>query len=384
MKKCRSIVYMVFLIFVFLTGCASNQKNGVNTGIKTVVIPKMGDAKIIDIISDLDYIILEERENSYFGHVSKLRVHQNKIYILDNTYANALFIFTIDGKHIATIGDQKGSGPFDFVKFSNFEIDYLNNQILTMDNFGWKFMIYDLEGNFVKRVNSDISISDAVLLPDDYILHAKSTCLNGFNKDNKQIIIVDKNKKIVSERFEYDDNKNLCIGITNGFIVSQFDGTFNFAPKYRDTIYTVSFNTITPKYAIDFGNNRKISKRTIDHLGSVDELEKLLEFGSTCFMGGHVESEDFLYLTLGYLNNRKYVVYNKQTNRAITLSCDAEKWEYIYELSKILCSDSDGYFYGAFNVAIDLNRFFNSLPGSPKINTIEERNPILFKYKIKM
>jgi len=379
----RFLVYYLIFLIVFL-GCnnVKKQKIGKNDDIKTVIIPKVVDAKNVDIIYDLDYIKLEAKENSYFGDVSKLRIHKDRIYVLDKRYAKSLFIYTINGKHIATIGDKKGRGPLEFINLANFEIDYVNNQILTIDDYGYKFMIYDLDGNFVKRIDSTLPVFNAVLLPNGYFLHAKPT----WNykppvTSDCQIIITDENKKIIKEGFDYNDNKNLNINIDE-IISAQVDGSFNFAPKFRDTIYSVSFDSIIPKYAINFGNKRVINKNKINDISGLPELFSLIDAGLTCFMGTHVESNDYLYLSLGYFLNQIYVFFNKQTNKTIAISHKSEINEYGYELFRVLCSDSDGYFYGAFNFA-DIDELVKLFPKLKEIDiAAEDINPILFKYKV--
>ncbi|MDR1153523.1 MAG: 6-bladed beta-propeller [Bacteroidales bacterium] len=145
MNKMRFFIIFVALVlaFVFCNGCRNVKKQTIekNDNVKTVLIPKAIDAKNADIIDDLDYLILEAKENSYFGFVSKMRVYQDRIYILDDRHAKSLLIYTIGGRHIATVGDKKGRGPLELISVTNFEIDYVNDQLIVMDNFGRKFMI---------------------------------------------------------------------------------------------------------------------------------------------------------------------------------------------------------------------------------------------------
>ncbi len=382
MKEMRFLIAILAIVF---NGCGNGKKQMVdkNDGVKTILIPEVVEVKDVDIIRDLNYVILEAKENSFFGHVSKMRVYQDRIYILDDRHAKSLLIYTIEGKHIATVGGKKGRGPREFVSVTNFEIDYVNNQLVVMDNFGRKFMIYDLDGNFVKQINSDIPVFDAALLPNGYIVHAKPTWEYKIpGQSNCQIIIANENKQVVKEGFEYDDNENLNIHIYD-IITSQLDGGLNFAPKFRDTIYSISFESILPKYAINFGNNRKISKNTIDNFGSAFELYDLLKNGNTCFMGNHVESKDFLYLLLGRHHNSIFVFYDKQTNNTIAIANKAKVDEYEFELYTVLCSDSEGYFYGVFNFA-DMDEIIKLFPEIEKLDTVEDMNPILFRYKVKI
>lgn len=380
-----------FLISIFTlvlsNSCYNERKKMVenNNDVTIVQIPTVTDVKNVNVICNLDYIILEAKKNSYFGFVSKLRVYKNRIFILDRRYAKSLLVYTSKGEHITTIGDKKGRGPLEFINLANFEIDYANDQILTIDDFGSKFLIYDLDGKFIRKVDSEIPILNAVLLPQNFILHAKASweykkppLKNGY-----QIIVTDDKKQIVKERFNVNDNKNLNIHIYD-IINSQFDGGFNFAPIFRDTIYSVSLESITPKYVIDYGSNKKISESKIREFKSINELYDFIDVGFTCFMGKHVESEDFLYLSLGYHRNQIYVFFNKKTNNAISIRHKAEIAEYNYELYRLLCSDEDGYFYGAFNFA-DMDELTRMFPNIKKLYiSAEDMNPILFRYKVRL
>jgi len=384
MRRIFYVVLAVLVIFSSGFGCESNKyitSIGKADSVATVAVREPVNAKDINIIKDLDYVILEAKDNAFFGNISKLRVYQDRIFVFDSQHAQALFIYTIEGKHIATVGNKRGRGPEEFVRMSNFEIDYVNNQILAMDNFGWKFMIYDLDGNFIKRVNSDISVSKAVLLPNGNILHAVSHLHTNNRRKTNQIFVVDENNSIVKEFFEYRGNRNLLYSIDD-VIKSQFDGSFIFAPAFRDTIFTFDEDLeIVPKYAIDLGN-RHITQRTFDRLRSHDELNALVQRGSMCFLGTHSETDDFLYLRLGAATHDEFVFFNKNTNKTIAIHCDARITDYEFAFYRILGTDADGYFYGAINFAWDLDEFFKLFPEKPKVDTSEEMNPVVFKYKV--
>ena len=383
--KINRLYIIVLAIFSFFNGCQNKKKQIVeNKGnITTVVIPQAHNTNHVDIINDLSYIILEEKDNSFFGHVTKLRVYLNRIFVLDLIYAKSLFVYTTDGKHLATIGANKGRGPLDFISVSNFEIDYANNQLLVMDNFGFKFMIYDLDGRFIKRIDSKIGVTNAVLLPNGYIMHAKaSSDYEILGQTSSRLIITDDNNQIISEGFEYDDNKELRFR-QDGLISSQPNGEFYFAPKFRDTIYSVSLHSITPKYAVNYGNNRTISKSVIKDMVSDRELFELLNSGNTCFMGNYVDSKDFLYLLLGIAPNAIYVFYNKQTTNTVATIQDKNRIGYERELFRLLCSDSEGYFYGAF-LLTPLKEVVKLFPDLQNIDPSRDLNPVLFRYKVKI
>lgn len=381
----KNILIIILIVSCLCFSCKNPNRQVIATestdaNIKTVVIPEVQAAEKVNIIDSLGCIVLEDKENAYFGYVTKMRVFQDKIYILDGRYANAVLIYTIDGKHITTIGTQRGNGPLDFVSVSNFEIDYTGKRLVVMDNFGQKFMIYSLEGKFIERVGSDISVTDAVLLPNDYFVHAKAQySYRVSGQSDHSIFIVDKNKHIVKEGFMHDDNKNLNI-YSYGILNALPDGEINFAPAFRDTIYRLSFDSIVPKYAIDYGKNKKISHSQIAVMQSAADLFRLIEQGEMCFIGDHTESDDFLYLFIGYWQNPVSVFYNKKTNNAVAVS---HKNDLYFDLYSVLCADEDGYFYGAFNTH-EIDRLAALFPDLQALAEKPDLNPILFRYKIKM
>ena len=383
----RNIIFVIIVFFfiVSVIGCRDSEKligiKDINSNLNTITIPKPIDFKNEKIIENLEYIILEAKENSFFGHVTKMRIYKNKIFIFDRRYAQAILIYTIEGKHIATIGNNKGQGPQDFINIHNFEIDYANEQLLIMDNWGRKFMIYNFEGSFVKKIDSKLSVTDAVLLPDGHIVHAKSSNTSKIpNQNDFKLIITDDNQRIVKEGFANDDNRNLRLSC-NSLICALFDGGINFAPRFNDTIYSITFDSIIPKYAINFGENNKISKKVIDELNSEMELFRLVDNGGLCFTGVHIESKDFLYLFFNS-NDRIAVFYNKQTNKTISISIKRDNKDFARELYELLCSDEDGYFYGAFNLT-QTDDLIDHIPELKHVGDLDDLNPILFRYKIK-
>ncbi|MDR2569285.1 MAG: 6-bladed beta-propeller [Oscillospiraceae bacterium] len=379
------INFFSFFFFLFIICSCKNDKwlkHEDTGGLRTITIPSLLNANDVDIIDDLDYIILEEKENSYYGHSSKVRVFRNRIYIADLMFAQSLFIYSKEGKHISTIGTNKGRGPLEFLSLTNFEIDYENNQLLVLDNRGSKFMVYDLDGKFIKRIDSEIPVTTAALLPNGYIIHAKSSFeYKVSGQSNSCIFITDDNKKVIKEGFEYDDNKNLAIRNSNWFN-SRLDGGISFAPKFRDTIYRTYFDSIVPKYAIDYGRNKALSQKQIQKLTSSSELNELTKAGNLCFFGNHVENDGHLYLKLES-QNPVFVFYNKKTSNTVAFNQKViigDPWREMYSL---LCSDEEGYFYGAFNLT-KLDQIIELFPELEKIDKSRDLNPILFRYKVKI
>ena len=102
-----------------------------------------------------------------------------------------------------------------------------------------------------------------------------------------------------------------------------------------------------------------------------------------CFFGNNVESADYLYLSLGIAENKVAVFYNKKTNSSIAISLNYKfksQSNLESEMYDILCADSDGYFYGAFNMSQEER--IRLYPELKDLDT-EDLNPIVFRYKVK-
>ena len=117
----------------------------------------------------------------------------------------------------------------------------------------------------------------------------------------------------------------------------------------------------------------------LDDINNTSDFYSLVNSGMACFLGHHVESDDFLFFALGAGKYFIYVFYNKITynTKAITNRKNGKK--YNTELYFLKCSDSDGYFYGAFN-STDIEELIELFPKLS--NQKKEGNPIIFRYKL--
>src|SRR5690554_8197935 len=67
----------------------------------TIEVPDKFETLDIDkTIKEMKYVPLETNVNSLIGRIDKLEIHENFIYVLDKSFAQAIYIFEMNGHHV--------------------------------------------------------------------------------------------------------------------------------------------------------------------------------------------------------------------------------------------------------------------------------------------
>lgn len=117
------------------------------------------ESKVLDIdgatngapsISEIKVVPLETNDSVVVGNISKMLVHDNRIYIYDRD--NGIFnVFTLEGKHISTI-NKRGAGPQEYILPMDMDVDEEGN-IYIADAGSQGIVVYGSNGNFIKRIS---------------------------------------------------------------------------------------------------------------------------------------------------------------------------------------------------------------------------------------
>lgn len=377
---------IVFLIVVlFGVACKSksvqNRETHLGTGeCMTINIPKAIDFNGREMLDSLQLVKLEATENSLLGHVSKLKIYKDRIYVLDRRFAKTLFIFDLNGKFIKKIQNQ-GRGPREFISIMNFDIAYLRDELLIMDNFGHKFGFFDLEGNYLRETYSSIEVLDAALLPDGCIVHAKSESSfwkNGRPKGHDKIYYMSGDGRILKTTFSYNDNADINY-IINYVLFSSPDGRISYAPRFLDTIYDLTYDKITPRYALSFPKERRIPLEILQN-SSKKEIETLVKGGKDCFLGEHLESDHYLYLETNFHRELCVAFFNKKNGKVVNIKAFEEKLKTNSFLTP-LAIEGDHFWTTLNSKEVEAYReFFNA---RDLLLLGEDDNPYLVRYKLK-
>ena len=143
------IIYLSCILFF-----ACSEKTNEQKQIKTLSVSlKPNEEVSSSLFKNIEIIPLETKEESLITSIGRIREYNNKIYILDDKIS-VLFFFDKNGKYLSKI-DKNGEGPEDYYLIYETVIKPEENQIYMISPMGF-LHIYDLEGNFIKKIHSGI------------------------------------------------------------------------------------------------------------------------------------------------------------------------------------------------------------------------------------
>lgn len=378
--------FICFLQFtLLLAGCTSSPKKSSvrpsNIVFQCEVLELNDPLEIeqLHLIDTVHFLKLEDKENALFGHITKLRVYQERIFILDKRYALAVFIYDRNGKHIKTL-NSKGRGPGEYAYLSNMEIDYENRQVVLADNFLSKILFFDFDGNFVKEIISEAGVEKVACLKNNKFVHAKFAddyWKSRSKEDKSQIIITGEKGEIITKQFYQEESEELRIQLQD-VIRGLPDTTVNYAPVLQDTIYSVlEDGTLQAKYALKYKN--KVGEHyKVD--GKHDDLMREIVKGKNAYLGFQIETDKYLYCKLGIGWHCNPVFYSKESKKAVVISRERKN---TFDLFEPLAGEGE-YFYGMILPSqIKKMEYNNTVIDNQDIEIKEEDNPWLFYYKLK-
>ncbi|MDL2278873.1 6-bladed beta-propeller [Parabacteroides sp. OttesenSCG-928-G07] len=147
---------LIFLILFVLAGCGGNQQ--LNDDFITVDVTKSYPKKelILQDIFDVEYVPLETNDEFITSGIIEA-IGKDIIVSINTGMGGDIFIFDRNGKGLRKI-NRKGQGPEEYVDASYFTIDEKNNELVITDSFGRSIIVYDLLGNFKRRLSNDRNI----------------------------------------------------------------------------------------------------------------------------------------------------------------------------------------------------------------------------------
>lgn len=212
-------------------------------------INKTKDIFLKDFVGEIRYIKLETNKENSFSGINKLVVNSKGIFILDQFKTRKVYHFSHEGKFLASIG-KMGKGPGEYILPSDFIYDKKTNTIEIADNFTRAISIYNLNGDFIKKIYYN-----------DYRLNAFTKLNNG-----NYLVKLGKNKGSEFEKYNFlltgPDMRTISKFITSEYEIdfvnkqifsNQIENTLLFNIGLNDTIYQFKDDSYSALYYINFG-----------------------------------------------------------------------------------------------------------------------------------
>ncbi|MDR0698191.1 MAG: 6-bladed beta-propeller [Tannerella sp.] len=134
-------LYIIPLHLMLLLSCSSHESGTINE-IKKIHFGK-NDIRLSDSMK-YRFVALETGDNCLIGHINRVEVFDNRIFVHDAYAAKSLFVFDAGGRFITQVG-SKGDGPENYIVPHGFEIDRENRRIIVSDSDRKRLIFYDLD-----------------------------------------------------------------------------------------------------------------------------------------------------------------------------------------------------------------------------------------------
>jgi hypothetical protein len=303
-----------------------------------VNVEKKQTKSIHNIFKYVKYIKLETIKESIIGHISKVIVYKNNIYIHDNRSPSNVLIFNVEGKYQSKI-TRHGKGPGESMGILDFNID--NDSIYLFDPTLQKMMVCSLTGELIREKKVPFKMLNFEILKNGDLFAIKERPGNDSknNKFNKLFLLsLDKNKILKEFHIEpvIDD---INLRLDKVFYSNANDNKILYWEFFNNIIYEFSGNNISKKYEVNFGKHNLGAD--ILKLPFLERFSKLKGNDYAGIINNIIEDTDQLFFSFVHNEKNYTVIYNKVSKEANVFSLEDEK----ENIENIILFTKTGNFY---------------------------------------
>ncbi|MDH8701548.1 hypothetical protein M2138_000894 [Dysgonomonadaceae bacterium PH5-43] len=300
-------LYGICIACMFFISCSKSDEY-FNSDFTTITIKVENTDNYLsnDDIEDFYFVKLETVEESLIGEIRRIRITNDRIFVLDSEVAKSLFVFDSEGKFLFKVGSI-GQGPGEYVTINDFFLNEDKQSIAIFDANLRKINYYDWNGLYLhSKILSDFWFHACSPLSSEYYALDFTKRARGANKYHLQII--DNNKPI----FKYKKLTN-DYALSNNYHIAFYEGVDRlfYTPTLCDSLFIISSEGIEEAYSIDFGD-KKMPSKTINKLTGSKQVEELYSSGYFYGIKDVTETNDFMYFSYSYLNSSLPFFYNKE------------------------------------------------------------------------
>lgn len=240
--------FLIVVVFIFLNSCSSQLDYEAERNIS--LNPE--DAEITNLsqfIENVEFVKLSTEDGAYIGSIEKVKVTENRIYILDAYNSVALYVYDRLGNLLFKIANY-GRGPGEFLGPYDFTIDNVNGMISIYDASAIKLSFYDInDGKFIKDELLDFSVRRFEAVDGRYVFYTD----NRIEKNvSHNIIITDSSLNIQNEYLKIkEDMRGVYFLMPMNF--STYNQKLFFTPHSEYNIYKYEKGNFEKFTSIDFG-----------------------------------------------------------------------------------------------------------------------------------
>ena len=174
--------------------------------------------------------VLETTENNLIGHVDKLSVVKDRMYVLDCDNS-IILIYDINGKYLSKIA-SRGRARNEYTEIADFYVS--ENRLYLLDNMGMKLLIYDLFGQYIRTLDISMYWANGVFSINDmiYLINHDSDTHHG----KYHIFEIDSNGVLVNRYWKCKEMAGIGPDMN---VCSSIDGEFHVCILPENSIYKI-------------------------------------------------------------------------------------------------------------------------------------------------
>lgn len=285
---------------VLLTACSPNQQE-TNTFPYTVIpfekgVENIQEVKLSDIAEKISFVPLETTDASLVARpkVMSMVYLDGKIII---PCTEGILAFNENGKYMNRIS-RKGQGPGEYVYVRCLSANEESGLLYLQDHI--KMIAFKSDGTFIKEYGIPTGPTFETMVVEDSL--TLTSYMNSTGRAPFRLLMTNQQKDTLKifpqyDRFEMPDGWNWLYRNSKEDYLYSYKQEAVYRDYYSDTIYTVTRDSLLPRYRLDMGKY---------------QLPKDLRLEVACVSGG-VEKEEKLKLAENYLRptlleNDRYIV----------------------------------------------------------------------------
>jgi hypothetical protein len=407
----KRLFFLLISIPVFFSpSCTRNSGPAIESEEQGLYVVDLDDKETMDMGGFFQYstlykggktIMLETNESCLIGSITKMRVSDQFIFILDALIAKSLYVFDKNGRFIRKIGNL-GNGPEEYTRLSDFTIDKENNIIYLLNSYPNRIYKYDATtGRFIQTINLEGDVrSYNIEYAGGGKLYADAYFSNHSDQNYLLRVIEESSGKEVTHYLNVMEyNKGISNTNTTQHNVFHFrkNGNIVFVQQFMDHIIEITEDRVSS--LVDIKSKDVVTAEDIktamernarSYMNEVFQLNKYYSAINFVESGNHA----LFHYQKGF--NFFTILLDKQTNKS---KCYRDIWNDLLSKERgsrvpfpmLGCSDSNGAFcYIASDLIPRLKAKANDGALHPDLdrlddlkNMAEDANPVIFYYEYK-
>ena len=283
----------IILLSLVVSFVSCQNVKETNSSVKNILLDMdtKKELRLSEIADTVEVILLEQTDESDIARVERILPYKEKYYVMSSIgFSNGrVHVFDKDGNFIQKI-DKRGGGPGEYEDLQDIAINPRNDELVFMTQPKGIFR-YDLEGNFISRVQGGYGMNVAADAQGNF--YKTDRC---YEETPNRLLMINDKDSISFGKIEAD----YFVMVNHYSFTNEFDshnGRVYYSYPCCDTIFDVTGGKKVPVWYIDYnGKNLPVDKIFAEDK-SLDESRKVKAKYRDCFSTDVFQvTENFLYV----------------------------------------------------------------------------------------